>query len=161
GMDIRGRRYDRLPCPLRGLAADWLPRPNLTRAAHQRECGNDTPLQRSMRAAMGSRRFAMKITRREVVSLVAAAGTGALEQSAEGQQTASLNGPVSIDWLGGSPPPLETGVSWGVPWPRGAVRKDQTFSLTVNNGRSLPLQSWTLAYWPDDSVKWTGFATVA
>lgn len=25
----------------------------------------------------------------------------------------------------------------------------------------MPLQNWTLAYWPDGSIKWTGFATVA
>jgi hypothetical protein len=25
----------------------------------------------------------------------------------------------------------------------------------------LPLQQWPLAYWPDGSIKWTGFATVA
>jgi hypothetical protein len=40
------------------------------------------------------------------------------------------------------------------------VRKEQTFTLTAD-GKSLPLQSWPLAYWPDGSIKWTGFATVA
>jgi hypothetical protein len=57
-------------------------------------------------------------------------------------------------------PPLEAGVSWGIPWPRGTVSKSQTFSLTAG-GTALPLQQWPLAYWPDGSIKWTGFATVA
>jgi uncharacterized membrane protein YgcG len=68
--------------------------------------------------------------------------------------------PVTLNWLDKSPPPASVGVSWGVPWPKGSVTKDQTFALTASDGKSLPLQSWTLAYWPDGSIKWTGFATV-
>jgi hypothetical protein len=41
------------------------------------------------------------------------------------------------------------------------MRSGQQFSLTAADGKELPLQSWTLAYWPDGSIKWTGFATVA
>jgi len=67
---------------------------------------------------------------------------------------------VVLDWLGRSAPPLSCGVSWGVPWPRGAVRQDQTFTLNTGDGGELPLQSWPLAYWPDGSLKWSGFATV-
>jgi hypothetical protein len=67
--------------------------------------------------------------------------------------------PVNVHWLGAKPAIPATGVSWGVPWPQGTVTKDQSFSLTAN-GKSLPLQSWTLAYWPDGSIKWTGFASV-
>jgi len=69
-------------------------------------------------------------------------------------------GDVTLDWLERAAPPLAQGVSFGVPWPRGAVQKDQAFSL-ASAGGALPLQSWTLAYWPDGSIKWTGFATVA
>jgi YetA-like protein len=70
--------------------------------------------------------------------------------------------PVSpqLNWLGNAAPPLESGVTWGVPWPRGTVSRSQTFSLTAD-GAALPLQQWALAYWPDGSIKWTGFATVA
>lgn len=53
------------------------------------------------------------------------------------------------------------GVSWGVPWPRGTVRKDQHFSLTTLRGGALPLTYRSLAYWPDGSVKWTAFDAVA
>ncbi|HEY3755464.1 MAG TPA: Tat pathway signal sequence domain protein [Opitutaceae bacterium] len=68
---------------------------------------------------------------------------------------------VSLRWLEGAPPAEHFGASFGVPWPRGTVSRDQTFALAAANGSALPLQSWTLAYWPDGSVKWTGFATVA
>jgi hypothetical protein len=68
---------------------------------------------------------------------------------------------VSVNWLGGMPTPVTSGVSWGVPWAKGAVQKNQAFNLTTADGRILPLQSWPLAYWQDGSVKWSGFATVA
>src|SRR5436309_15100216 len=90
----------------------------------------------------------MKITRRNAIGIIAT--TAAFEPQAAAQTTAT-----DLLWLE-SPPPLDTGVSWGVPWPRGAVRKEQTFALA-----GLPLQTWPLAYWPDGSVKFSGFATVA
>ena len=67
---------------------------------------------------------------------------------------------VSVNWVGEAPP-LATGVSWGVPWPQGRVAKDQGFVLQGADGKALPLQSWPLAYWPDGSLKFSGFATVA
>src|SRR5688572_14517039 len=69
--------------------------------------------------------------------------------------------PVQLNWLGGEAPALASGVSFGVPWPRGAVPKEQAFTLTATGGKALPVQTWPLAYWPDGSVKWTGVATVA
>jgi hypothetical protein len=78
----------------------------------------------------------------------------------EAQEAAPAPTSPQVNWLGGTLPPVETGVSWGVPWPRGTVSKSQTFTLTAG-GASLPLQQWPLAYWPDGSIKWTGFATVA
>jgi YetA-like protein len=68
---------------------------------------------------------------------------------------------VELKWLGETPPAAPMGVSWGVPWSQGKVRKDQAFTLTSADGKSLPLQSWPLAWWPDGSIKWSGFATVA
>jgi len=103
----------------------------------------------------------MNITRRNAIGLLAT--TAALERKAAGQQSSSAPGsePIEINWLDGAAPPLDIGISWGVPWPRGAVRKDQSFTLNNPEGKALPLQSWPLAYWPDGSIKWTGFATVA
>src|SRR5262245_6297858 len=68
---------------------------------------------------------------------------------------------LELKWLGDKPPATPMGVSWGVPWPQGKVRKDQAFTLTTADGKSLPLQSWPLASWPDGSIKWSGFATLA
>ena len=68
---------------------------------------------------------------------------------------------VPLNWLESAPPGRPVGVSFGVPWPRGTVQKDQAFSLTGADGKVSPAQSWTLAYWPDGSIKWTGIATVA
>jgi hypothetical protein len=68
---------------------------------------------------------------------------------------------VTLHWLAGASPPAPTGVSWGVPWVQGTVPKGQAFSLTGADGKELPLQSWPLAYWPDGSIKFMGFATTA
>ena len=68
---------------------------------------------------------------------------------------------VTLGWLDATPPASGAGVSFGVPWPRGEVGKDQAFTLAGPDGQRLPVQSWTLAYWPDGSIKWTGLATVA
>lgn len=67
---------------------------------------------------------------------------------------------VTVNWVGDAPS-VTTGVSWGVPWPQGAVQKNQAFLLAGPDGKSLPLQTWPLAYWPDGSLKFSGFATVA
>ncbi len=87
-----------------------------------------------------------------LVPLLSALAVGALCRAAE---------PVEVRWLDGKPPGVSSGVSWGVPFARGTVAKDQKFTLKAGDGKVLPLQSWPLAYWPDGSVKWNGFATVA
>ncbi|ALJ01110.1 hypothetical protein DC20_01200 [Rufibacter tibetensis] len=69
--------------------------------------------------------------------------------------------PVDLKWLHNQTIHGATGVSWGVPWPKGTVKKGQQFYLTNAAGKVLPLQAWSMAYWPDGSLKWTGFATVA
>lgn len=78
-----------------------------------------------------------------------------------GTQVFAASAPVDLNWLGGQQQPLPTGVSWGVSWAQGTVNKDQSFSLTTADGKSLPVQMWPMAYWPDGSLKWSGFATVA
>jgi hypothetical protein len=99
----------------------------------------------------------MRITRRSAIGILAStASAAAIEPEPQPQSNTTLN----IAWLGGAAPGIETGVSWGVPWPRGAVRPEQAFALSANDGKALPLQSWPLAYWPDGSIKFTGFATV-
>ena len=89
-------------------------------------------------------------------------GLAAVERAVSAQTGGSgQTAGVSVHWLDGTPPPAETGITWGVPWPRGAVRKDQGFTLTGSDGKALALQTWPLAYWPDGSLKWSGLATVA
>jgi hypothetical protein len=67
---------------------------------------------------------------------------------------------VALSLLGNQPTAMATGISWGVPFAQGAVRPITTFALNAA-GANLPLQSWPMAYWPDGSLKWGGFATVA
>ncbi|HEY4382370.1 MAG TPA: hypothetical protein VGN01_18615 [Acidobacteriaceae bacterium] len=67
---------------------------------------------------------------------------------------------VALSWLGGEAPRVAGGVSWGVPWAQGAVPSGTTFRLSAG-GSELPVQSWPMAYWPDGSIKWSGFASVA
>ena len=52
-------------------------------------------------------------------------------------------------------------MTWGVPFARGTVAKNQTFTLASADGKALPLQTSPLAYWPDGSLKFIGFATAA
>jgi hypothetical protein len=68
---------------------------------------------------------------------------------------------VELHWLDRSPPATPQGVSWGVPWPQGTVKKDTTFRLAGPKDDPMPMQTWVMAYWPDGSVKWTGHATTA
>lgn len=64
--------------------------------------------------------------------------------------------PVEVHFLEGSPA-VGTGVAFGLPYAKGAVQKAEAFG--VQGGQAL--QSWPLAYWPDGSVKWMGFAGVS
>ena len=114
--------------------------------------------------------FVNQTTRREFLKDAALAGT-VLSMSAPHSLFAAAPAqtpvpaaraparPVELALLRKEPSPLPTGVSWGVPWPEGSVARNATFSLSAQSG-SLPLQSWPMAFWPDGSVKWAGFATV-
>ena len=68
--------------------------------------------------------------------------------------------PIQLFWLGKQSPTETTGVTWGVPWERGALDRNESLALFTGNGSLIPLQTWNLAYWPDSSVKWTAHATV-
>jgi len=74
--------------------------------------------------------------------------------------SAQETAPVKLSWLGGKSPELSTGVSWGVPLPEGKVAPSSSYSLKNGEGKSMPVQSWPLAYWPDGSLKWVGLSTV-
>ncbi|MEU4233105.1 Tat pathway signal sequence domain protein [Nonomuraea sp. NPDC026600] len=62
---------------------------------------------------------------------------------------------TTLNWLDR---PAEQGVTWGVPWRRGAVERAAVFALAGPEGRPVPVQSWVTATWPDGSVKWSAHA---
>ncbi len=48
-------------------------------------------------------------------------------------------------------------VTFGVPWPRGAIKDSTQFHVRVE-GEPRTTQTWVTARWPDGSVKWTAHA---
>jgi uncharacterized protein YciI len=70
-------------------------------------------------------------------------------------------GPVVLNWLDGKPPAVPQSVSWGVPWPRGAVQKSDALVLKSADGTVIPAQVWPMAYWPDGSIMWSGQSIAA
>jgi YetA-like protein len=73
----------------------------------------------------------------------------------------SVPQPVQLQWLGQATPATPEGVSWGVPWPKGAVQKSDSLTLRAADGTAVPMQTWPLAFWPDGSIKWSGHAIAA
>lgn len=67
---------------------------------------------------------------------------------------------IALNWLNGTPK-KPTGISWGMPWKQGEIKKNTAFELRKSDGSKQPIQSWDMAYWPDGSIKWMGLATVA
>ncbi|WP_462409461.1 exo-rhamnogalacturonan lyase family protein [Neobacillus sp. Marseille-QA0830] len=50
------------------------------------------------------------------------------------------------------------GVTWGVPWKRGVLSRQDQLVLVNEQGKPQPIQTWPTAFWPDGSVKWTAHA---
>lgn len=67
--------------------------------------------------------------------------------------------PVTLGWLG-KMPDTNSPVSFGVPFAQGAYNPGNAAKITGDNGTPIPADAWPLAYWPDGSVKWGGFAAV-
>jgi len=80
-----------------------------------------------------------------------------LVSSALAQSVAS----VKLNWLDGQPPATPQSVSWGVPWPKGQVQPKDQMTLKTADGKVVPMQTWTTAYWPDGSVMWSGHSIAA
>ncbi|KAJ5422919.1 hypothetical protein N7445_011027 [Penicillium cf. griseofulvum] len=65
---------------------------------------------------------------------------------------------ATVHWLGDKPT-YHAGVTFGLPWPQGKYRPQETsFSLTGDTEDKSELQSWATGYWADGSLKWTGHA---
>ncbi|ORT55729.1 Tat pathway signal sequence domain protein [Streptomyces sp. CB03238] len=106
------------------------------------------------------------IPRRGLLKAAAAAGAAAQFSRALGQGTAqaapataaAADAPVTVTWLESGGLGAAPGSTLGVPWPKGAHPSGQTFTLTTDNGKGVPVQTWATAYWPDGSLKWTAHA---
>ncbi len=66
--------------------------------------------------------------------------------------------PRTLRWLEDNETSPIMGTTFGVPWPEGTLQADAPLALRTEDGQSLPVQTWPLAYWPDGSVKWSGIA---
>ncbi len=64
-------------------------------------------------------------------------------------------------WLDRTESAYHAGITWGKPWPAGELLKEETLCLLDEQEKSVPLQSWPAAYWPDGSIKWTAHAIPA
>ncbi|NOV03873.1 exo-rhamnogalacturonan lyase family protein [Paenibacillus planticolens] len=67
---------------------------------------------------------------------------------------------VKLHWLSkDTMASMPVGVTWGIPWREGELRRSESLLLAGAGGESIiPLQSWPTAYWPDGSVKWSAHA---
>ena len=104
-----------------------------------------------------------RVNRRDFINSAALAGLAAgavklSEGEAFAQAAQTGRAEPDVAWLDGAPPASHAGQTWGMPWPRGAVPGGASFRAVGADGRETPLQTWTTAWWPDGSIKWTGHA---
>ena len=66
---------------------------------------------------------------------------------------------VPLHWVGQAPNE-ETPVTFGVPFKKGEVTAKTVLEMRTGDGKSVAADQWTLASWPDGSVKWQAFAAV-
>ena len=65
---------------------------------------------------------------------------------------------LTVNWLDQKVPAVKTGVSFGVPFKKGAWQRGDALAAKTSDGAPVPTQTWPLAVWPDGSVKWLGVA---
>lgn len=65
---------------------------------------------------------------------------------------------LTVNWLDQKAPAVKAGVSFGVPFKKGAWRRGDALATKAADGAAVPTQTWPLAVWPDGSVKWLGVA---
>ena len=59
-----------------------------------------------------------------------------------------------VKWLD-ELPKTKCNVTWGIPWKKGELNKEDGLVLKNEKGENLHVQSWPLAYWSDGSIKWS------
>lgn len=65
---------------------------------------------------------------------------------------------VPLQWIGAEPL-TDTPVAFGIPFAPGR-HKGGAMELAGTDGRTIEADTWTLASWPDGSVKWLGVSVV-
>ena len=65
---------------------------------------------------------------------------------------------LSVQWLERTPPAVNVGVSFGVPFKQGEWQRSDVLSAQASQGQGVPAQTRPLAFWPDGSIKWLGVA---
>ncbi|EGF92606.1 tat twin-arginine translocation pathway signal sequence domain protein [Asticcacaulis biprosthecium C19] len=93
-----------------------------------------------------------ELSRRQLMTATAALGLATAVSATAAAKTPD----TPIVWLDGEAPGTSEGMTFGIPWPRGAVKANTQFALG-----DVPVQSWPIAYWPDGSLKWSAHATAA
>lgn len=99
------------------------------------------------------------LSRRDLLILSTAAAALGLG-GAGGAEAAPATPVTDLRWLDGAAPNAIEGATFGVPWPRGALKPTQPFKIVDRAGEQFPVQSWPIAYWPDGSLKWSAHAVV-
>ena len=109
-----------------------------------------------------------ELTRREVIQGAIAAGvtlTAASVGRSQTTQPVALSASVDpmntaeATWLDSKSTELAgVGVTWGVPWARGLIQKNDSLRVESKGGKAVPSQAWPTAFWPDGSVKWSAVA---
>jgi hypothetical protein len=104
-----------------------------------------------------------RISRREFIATTALVPAAVTALGAHASPTSPANPGAGswARWLDGRAPKIGTGVTWGMPWPRGKHAARTRFALRDEANARTSLQSWPLAYWPDGSLKWTAHAIPA
>jgi len=120
-----------------------------------------------MKKESGSESEHNSVTRRQFIKATSiAAGAGLtigsgldLFANVGSHNIAAAPNEILLNLLDGTAKDMDAGVSFGVPFAQGSVKKTDQFVLNAQ-GKPLPVQSWPLAFWPDGSIKFTGLATV-
>lgn len=66
---------------------------------------------------------------------------------------------VPLHWIGATPNE-DAPVTFGVPFKKGEVTAKTVLEMRTAAGQKVDADQWTLASWPDGSVKWQAFAAV-
>ena len=114
-----------------------------------------------------------EVTRRQVMQGAVATGVGLLATNLTARAAMPATGPakgaagrpatapaarIDCNWLDAMPGvEAKVGLTWGVPWARGQVRKGDPLRVEAD-GKAVASQAWETAYWPDGSVKWSAIA---